>query len=87
MLQMMRWTCESEQEYLLQQTVHQKLRGPHRFSPVAGPGPAVTPCCTSTLLVDLVAEMTQISNEIIVALPGTSSSRAPGYVIVALPGT
>ena len=46
-LQMMKSMCETEQEYFLQQTVHQKLQGysmPH-------------PKCKGTILVELATEL------------------------------
>ena len=67
---MMRNTCETEQEYFLQQRVHQKLQG-------GLDGEAAR--CKSTLLVDLVAELTQISSEIIVTLPGESLCTSQYY--------
>lgn len=55
---MMKASCEFESEYFMQQMVHQKLRGsnlPH-------------PKCKSTLLVELVTELTQIREELVVCM-------------------
>lgn len=52
--QMMKVTCDTEQEYFLQQTVYQKLEGcnmPH-------------PKCKGSLLVDLAAELQQVKDSL-----------------------
>jgi len=51
---MMKVTCDTEQEYFLQQTVYQKLEGcnmPH-------------PKCKGSLLVDLAAELQQVKDSL-----------------------
>ena len=52
--------CETEQEYFLQQMVHQKVQGYNLHHPK----------CKSTLLVDLVAELTQITEELVINVHG-----------------
>lgn len=51
---MMKSTCETEQEYFIQQNVHQKLQGlnmPH-------------PKCKASILVELAAEMRHLKEEL-----------------------
>jgi len=52
--QMMKVTCETEQEYYIQQTVYQKLQGCNM----------PTKKCKGSLLVDLAAELRQIKDDL-----------------------
>ena len=52
--QMMKLTCDTEQEYYFQQTVYQKLRGCNM--------PAKK--CKGSLLIDLAAELRQIKDDL-----------------------
>jgi len=54
MAQMMKVTCDTEQEYFLQQTVYQKLDGCNMPDPK----------CKGSLLVDLAAELQQVKDSL-----------------------
>jgi len=71
---MMKVTCDTEQEYFLQQTVYQKLEGcnmPH-------------PKSKGSLLVDLAAELQQVKDSLSFT---AGPSAAFSHFILAVPST